>query len=73
MNLVSKFVYCIINHWQTLNIALCKRDGITERQTYGQTNGLTDGQTITRCSRLTFHYIGVPNTATATIFILLTS
>ena len=49
----------------------------TDRQTYRQTNGLTDGQidgqTITRCPRRTFHYIGVPNTTTATIFILSTS
>ena len=31
MNLQSKFGYCNIT--QTLNIALCKRDGITDRQT----------------------------------------
>ena len=42
----SKFVYCIINHWQTLNFALCKRDGITDRQTYGQTEKQTDGENI---------------------------
>ena len=47
MNLRSKFCYSIIT--QTLNIALCKRDGITDRQT----NGRTDDP-ITRCPRRTF-------------------
>ena len=44
MNLQSKFGYCIIT--QTLNIALCKRDGITDRQTDGQTDKQMDGRTI---------------------------
>ena len=78
MNLQSEFVYCIINHRQTLNFALCKRDGITDRQTYGKTDKRTDGRTDkrsdgrtdTRCPRRTFHYIGVLNTAIATINIL---
>ena len=67
----SPSLLLIINYWQTLNFALCKRDGITDRQTYRQTNGLTDGQidgqTITRCPRRTFHYICVPITTTTTI------
>ena len=48
MNLQSRFGYCIIT--QTLNIALCKRDGITDRQTDRQTE-----DPITRCPRRTFH------------------
>ena len=44
MNLQSKFGYCIIT--QTLNIALCKRDGITDRQPDGQTDKQMDGRTI---------------------------
>ena len=46
----------------------------TELRTDRQTNGRTDRRTedpITRCSRRTFHYFWVPNTATATIHILL--
>ena len=61
---------CIINHWQTLNtcIALCKRDGITDRETYGQTDKRIDGRTADRyMPQWTSHYIGVRNTATATI------
>ena len=37
MNLQSKFGYCIIT--ENLNIALCKRDGITDGQTDKQTDG----------------------------------
>ena len=41
MNLQSKFVYCIIT--QTLIIVfLCKRDGISNGQTDGQTIQLLD-------------------------------
>ena len=45
MNLQSKFGYCIIT--KTLNIALCKRDGITD----GRTDRRTDktDNLITRC------------------------
>ena len=60
MNLQSKFGNCIIT--QTLNIALCKRDGITDKQTEGQTDGQTDGRTdypITRCPRRTFQAGGI--------------
>ena len=41
----------------TLNIALCKRYGITDKRTNGQTNGRKDRQTDdpnTRCPRRTF-------------------
>ena len=38
---------------QTLNTALCKQDGITDRQTNRQTDGQTDDP-ITRCPRRTF-------------------
>ena len=41
MNLQSKFGYCITT--QTLNIALCKRDGITDRQTDDQKTKMTPG------------------------------
>ena len=48
MNLQSKFGYCMTT--TTLNIALCKRYGITDKRTNGQmdrqTDGQTDGQTI---------------------------
>ena len=52
MNLQSKFGYCITT--KTLNIALCKRDGITDRQTGRQTD-----DPITRCPRLTFQVGGI--------------
>ena len=41
---------CLLYHqpWATLNIAFCKRDGITDRQLYGQTNKRTDGRTDRR-------------------------
>ena len=44
--LTVQFGYCMTT--QTLNIALCKRDGITDKETngrQGQTNGQTDIQT----------------------------
>ena len=47
MNLQSKFGYCVIT--QTLNTALCKQDGIIDRQTNRQTD-----DPITRCPRRTF-------------------
>ena len=47
MNLQSKFGYCIIT--QTLNITLCKRDAITDRQTEGHSD-----DPITRCPPRTF-------------------
>ena len=62
MNLQSKFGYCIIT--QTLNIALCKRDGTgrnygrTNRQTDKQTDGRTDDPN-TRCPRRTFQAGGI--------------
>ena len=40
MNLQSNLGYFIIT--QTLNIEICKRDGITDGQTGGQTNGRSD-------------------------------
>ena len=42
MKLQSHFGYCIIT--QTLNIALCKRDGIKDKQADGRTD-----DPITRC------------------------
>ena len=48
MNLQSKFGYCIIT--KILNIALCKRDGITDRQT---DEGLMEDP-ISRCPWWTF-------------------
>ena len=48
MNKQSKLVYCFINHWQTLNIELRKRDVITDRQTYVQRDKRTDGRTDRR-------------------------
>ena len=56
MNLQSKFGYYIIK--QTLNIALCKRDGITDRPTEGQTDRRTD-TLITRCPQRTFRAGGI--------------
>ena len=56
MNLQSKFGYCIIT--QTLNIALCKRDGITDRQTDKRTGRRKDSP-ITRCPRRTFQAAGI--------------
>ena len=50
MNLQSKFGYCIIT--QTLNIALCQQEGITDRWTNGRTDGQT-GDPITRCPQRT--------------------
>ena len=44
MNLQSKVGYCMTT--QTLNIALCKRDGMAHRQTDKQTDGRTDKRTI---------------------------
>ena len=58
VELTVKFGYCIIT--LTLYIALCKRDGITERQTDGQTDGRTDDP-ITRCPRWTFQAGGIKN------------
>ena len=54
MNLQSKFGYCI--NTQTLNISLCKRDGIADRQTDGQKD-----DPITRCPWRTFQAWGVKN------------
>ena len=42
MNLLSKFGYFTIS--QTLNIVLCKRDGITARQMDKRTDRQTDGR-----------------------------
>ena len=46
MNLQSNFGYCMTT--QTLNIHfICKQDGITDKQTDGQTNhNITRGQTF---------------------------
>ena len=65
MNLQSKFGYSIIT--QTLTIAhnVCKLDGITNRQTDGQ----TDDNPITRCPRRTFQAGGI-NITSIIIFIL---
>ena len=57
MNLQSKFGYFIIT--QTLNIALCKRDGITEGRTNRQTDDL-----ITRFPRRTFQAGGIKTNVT---------
>ena len=48
MNLQSKFGYSIVAQTLCINIALCKRDGITERQTDGRTDKRTDDP-ITIC------------------------
>ena len=50
MNLLSKFGYCIIT--QTLNIALCKLDGITDRQRRTESQIL---QYIIFVSHISFH------------------
>ena len=52
MNLQSKFGYCMTT--QTLNIALCKRDGFTDKQTDGGTDVPN-----TRCPRQTFQAGGI--------------
>ena len=54
MNLQSKLSYFIIT--QTLNIALCKQDGIMDRQTDGQIDN-----PITRCPRRTIQAGGHKN------------
>ena len=51
MNLQYEFGSLIITH--TLNIALCKRDGITETQTDKRMDGQMDDP-IARCLRQTF-------------------
>ena len=60
MNLQSKFGHCMTT--QTLNIALCKQDGIMDRQTDGRTDEQTDKQTDkpnTRCPQQTFKAEGI--------------
>ena len=52
MNVQSKFGYCMTI--QTFNIALCKRDGITNRRTYNRTDDPN-----TRCLRRTFQAGGI--------------
>ena len=55
MNLQSKFGYCMTT--QTLNIALCKWDGIMDKQMDKRMDGQTDkgiDDPIPRCPRQKF-------------------